>query len=404
MHRRRISILLSAFATAIAFGGVSPIALAEKKPKAKVQKPKAEKEQQQETAADDALMKKVNLAVKITEGRYLTAGVHTPWQIMHGLLAMRGEYLLKEKSGTKINATRWIAKGQTFGGEPWFQKTRYGAQAHKYTSDYIFEGHPNQFLAIMASAGFPKDFKIKADNGTVTVLDIVNNSKKETNSEEELTWTLWAMSHYLGPDATWTNRFGEAWSIERLVSIQNRQDVTQAACGGTHSLFALAYARKEYLKTKRPLRGVWLEADQRIKKYIEMAKAYQNEDGSFPPTYFKARGYSREFEKRLSATGHILEFLMLALPDKRLNEDWVRKAVQSVADELIDNKTKPAEPGALYHALDGLILYRSRITGKGPIPAGEAKEYKEPTTANKPAKKVAKSKLPLPTLPTPPKP
>ncbi len=332
----------------------------------------------------DALLKQVDAAIQISTRRYLRAGTHTPWQIMHGMLAYRHDYIVKDAKGNKINAVDWVSQGPKFHGESWFQKTRYGAQAHPYSLDYVFEGHANQFLAIMAGAGFPLDHKLKAGQATISVRDIVNNSKMEVNNQDELTWTLWALNHYLGPDAKWTNKYGQEWSIEGIVSIQNRENPANAACGGTHGLYALSTALHSYRKTGRPLRGVWLAADQRVKRYIAEAKAYQNADGSFSSEYFHGHGYNRDFEKRLSTSGHTLEFLMAALPDSRLQEDWVRKGVAAVAKDLIDNKSIPAEPGALYHAVDGLVLYRERVTGKGPKLVSEPRKTGGPVKARRP--------------------
>lgn len=320
---------------------------------------------------DDKLLDLVDEAIEISKRRYLTADVHTPWQILHGMLALRGEYQVRDKdTGKLLNAAEWMSKGVYFHKEPWFMKTKHGAKAHPYTRDYIFEGHPNQFLAIMSMAGFPIDYKFYAGKDLITVRDIVNESKRETNSEEETTWTLWAMSHYLGTDAVWFNKKREAWSIEKLVALENKKTLSKCACGGSHSLFALAYALRQYRMTGRPVRGVWLAADMRVRRYIEVTRTYQNRDGSFSSEYFARRGYSRDFEKRLSTTGHALEFLMMALPQRRIRERWVRRGVESTCRILIENKKKPAEPGALYHALDGLILFRGRMTGKFPEPAG----------------------------------
>lgn len=333
--------------------------------------------------ADDPLLKQVDNAIATSRKRYLTAGRHTPWQIMHGILAYRADYEIRDSSGKLINAVEWVSRGQSYNGKPWFQRTRFGGRSHPYTKDYIFEGHPNQFLSMMANAGFPLNHKLTGGSSPITIRDLVENGKKETNSREEITWTLWSLSHYLGPDATWTNKNGESWSIERLVSMQARASTSNAACGGTHALYALAYALNGYKKTKRPLRGVWLEADRGVQQYIAIAQSLQNSDGSFSSQYFRGRGYSREFGKRLSTSGHTLEFLMLALPKKRLGEDWVRKGVASVANDLIANKSIPAEPGALYHAIDGLILYRKRMTGVAPRYVNEKKSA--PVEARKPA-------------------
>lgn len=315
----------------------------------------------------DALLEQVDKAIEISERRYLTANYHTPWQIMHGLLAFRGDYELKNrKTGQRMNAGEWVSSGVYHGNAPWFQKTQYGARAHPYTTDYIFEGHANQFLAIMAIAGFSADHKLKAGTAPVTVQDLVNNSKKEVNANEECTWTLWALSHYLGPEATWTNKHNQPWSIERLLEIQLGQTLTRAPCGGTHALFAVSYSRNLYRKTGKPLTGIWARADAHVKGYVARAKAMQNSDGSFSSQYFQAAGYSQSFETRLSTSGHILEFLMMAVDDDQLQQTWIRNGVAAVSRDLVANRNRQAEPGALYHALNGLMLYRSRTTGKRP--------------------------------------
>ncbi|MCH8830903.1 MAG: hypothetical protein IID45_15115, partial [Planctomycetes bacterium] len=187
--------------------------------------------------------------------------------------------------------------------------------------------------------------------------------------DEEITWTLWALSHYLGADARWENKYGEAWSIDRLVRMQTQAPTGDAACGGTHGLFALTYARNVYLKTGRPLRGVWLAADQKIQRYIAEAKESQNADGTFSSNYFQSRGYSNNFEKRLNTSGHTLEFLLLALPKKRMKEKWIRNGVKAIARDLIVNKRVPVKCASLYHALDGLVLYRDLFA---PLPKKSA--------------------------------
>ena len=95
---------------------------------------------------------------------------------------------------------------------------------------------------------------------------------------------------------------------------------------------------------------------------IEEAKAMQNFDGSFSYDYFFQKSASKNFQERLETTGHTLEFLMMALPDDRLNEDWVRKAISLLANDIINNKDEPVDYSALYHAIDGLVIYRNRMS------------------------------------------
>ena len=328
----------------------------------------------------DPLITEVQDAIDITTRRYLSGEVHTPWQIMHGLLALRQDYRIKRK-GEKVSALDWVSQGATYRGEPWFQKTRYGGRAHPFSRPKVFEGHPNQTLAILAMADVPADHKlVTTGTQTITVKDLVRNAQMEVKTGEEVTWTLWALSHYLGPDASWRNKNGESWSIERMVRIQTQEPVSRAACGGSHGLFALTFARNVYLKSGKPLRGVWLAADQKIQRYIREAQANQNRDWSFSTNYFSGRRYSRDFETRLNTSGHTLEFLVLALPKKRLNERWIRKR------RLRGHQRPAGQPGQSSRVR--VTLPRPQRVGDLPRPAtaeGRPRSRRQEITERKPS-------------------
>jgi hypothetical protein len=310
----------------------------------------------------DPLAAQVQEAIQVSARRFLDADLHTPWQIMHGMLAYRRDYLLR-RNGNKINALEWIASGASYQGQPWFEKTAYGAHAHPYNgTPYAFQGHPCQFMACLTMCNLPLDFKFKAGGGeTVTVNDLIHGAQAEVNEREEVTWVLWFLAHYLDSDTQWTNKNGEPWSMERLVQIETGKTVTAGACGGAHGLFALAYARNGFRAEGRTLYGAWLEADQKVRRFVEEARMNQNADGTFSSNSFQGPGQSREFEKRIGTTGHILEFLCVALPQSRLSEEWLRRAVTAISSDLIENKATPSECGSLYHAVDGLTLYRARM-------------------------------------------
>lgn len=302
----------------------------------------------------------VNNAISISSRRYLVAGVHTPWQIMHGLLALRGEYKIKV-DGKKVSALNWLTERRSYKGLPIIEHTQYGGRFHTFTEPKDFEGHPNQFLAIATMSELPVDFSFGTTaGGQVTIQDMINNAKADVNDREEITWTLWALARYLPVDSEWYSNTGEAWSIERLIQIQTYANPDEAACGGTHGLFALSLARNSYLATGKPLRGIWLEADQKIKRFIAKARSLQNEDGTFSTEYFKGPGQSSDFGKRIATSGHILEFLMVAAHDDQLKQEWLQKAIAVVADDLVVNRSAAADCGPLFHAVHALVLYRQR--------------------------------------------
>ena len=118
-----------------------------------------------------------------------------------------------------------MASGALHNGQTLFEVTPYGGRGRPFTKPYAFEGHPTQFMGYMAMCDLPLDFQFQAGDKKITVADIVNDAKMQVKEGPEVTWTLWALSHYLSADAEWVNAAGEPWSIERMVQIQTRESV-----------------------------------------------------------------------------------------------------------------------------------------------------------------------------------
>ena len=317
-----------------------------------------------EVHADDPFQQTLDHAIEVTSKRYLTAtgsNPHSPWQIFHCILALRNETVLKSGS-EKINAIQWLSTTEPkFAGEPWLLLTPHGAKFHPYTQKYYFEGHPGQFLALLSQSNLPLDYKFHIQGKIVTLNDLINNSMKEVNPKEEVTWVLWALQHCLKTDAVWQNKDNETWSIERLVQMESDAPVVGAPCGGNHRLFALTRARDKHLQSGGKLRGAWLQADRKIKQHIELARSLQNPDGSFSSESYKGKGLTNDVNSRFNTTGHTMEFLAIGLPPERLDEQWVRNAVWTLSTELIKHRNTQIDCGPLFHSLNALILYRERI-------------------------------------------
>lgn len=354
----------------------------------------------------DPLKEMVEKAIQATHQRRLTAGVHTPWQVVHGILAERWELSLlkKERPGEEISGIEWITSGVTFDGMPLWEATPHGGRGHPFTRPYAFEGHPTQFMGYMTMANIPLEYEVRTPTKIITIRDIINDAKMQVHEGVEITWTLWALAHYEEPDAQWFNAAGEPWSIERLVRLQINEPVTSGACGGCHGLFALAYARNMYLSTGKPLRGVWFEADQKIKQYILQAQALQNADGSFSTNHFNGPGYSDDFATRIATSGHQLEWLMIALPQSKLKEQWVRNGIGNVARDLVNNRHVASDCGPLFHGMHALVVYRQRTVPGYLVPKYNS-ELKLSDRGKKkvPASDLAKSKVSSPKEVTQPK-
>ncbi len=318
------------------------------------------------TESTDPLVKLVWETREAQRRRLLSVQQHTPWQIMHGLLGLRQDFLINHND-KPINGLEWIYSGPTYMNESWFQKTPHGGRAHPFSKPYWFEGHINQFLAILSMCNVPLDQQFATPQGPITMRDMLKNAQMTVNAKEEVTWTLWALSTYLPPDATWVNAAGEQWSIEKLVQIETGKKVggPTSPCGGTHGLFALARARNVYLRTGKPLRGVWLEADQKIKRYIDTAMRLRNNDGSLSSAFFRGKEFKQDFDKRMASEGHVLEFLMMAVSQEELKQPWVRKAIETTANDLMANRKAFVQCSPLYHATNALSIYLERVAPSG---------------------------------------
>lgn len=351
----------------------------------------------------------IDQAIETTSRRTLVIGTHTPWQIGHGMLAYRHDYMLRDGSRL-VNAYEWVRRTPVYTSHtpnpktgadtrklPWFYLTEYGARPQDYTGrPYEFEGHPNQFLAFFAMARLPVDYEFTVQGQTVTFGQMLENAKMEINDREEVAWDLWVFSYYFDVDDHWTNAAGERWSMARVVSTTMKQfSHTRSPCGGCHALFALASARNAYLQTSgQRLSGVWLRAHMLVQEHIALAKNMQNANGSFSSNYFKGPGDYRTEEtdtldpgKRISVTGHTLEFLMVALPQSRLDEAWVQDAIKRVASDLVEFQNEPIAVGGMYHAIDALVLYRERT--RPAFLAGVPSKKSTQTTARLPRQQNA---------------
>ena len=73
--------------------------------------------------SNDALVELCKESVDTTARRLLSTESHTPWQIMHGLLALRHDFQIQHE-GQSISGLDWVAQGQVFDNEYW---RKYGS-------------------------------------------------------------------------------------------------------------------------------------------------------------------------------------------------------------------------------------------------------------------------------------
>lgn len=224
------------------------------------------------------------------------------------------------------------------------------------------QGHRDQWIAVLSQCGLTEEAEFQHDDLRFSMSDAMEQLLWDVprNVEQEYSWTVISLSRYRPTDFSWTARDGAKWSAERIVQVEANASLESAACGGTHRLIGLAMALEKRRKEGAPMVGAWAKAEEVVMNSVAAAQAFQNGDGSFSTTYLYRYGWSPDLSDVLRTTGHVLEFLSIALDENSLSSPWVEASAMRLCDVLEATNEVPLECGALYHALHGVILYRQR--------------------------------------------
>jgi hypothetical protein len=287
------------------------------------------------------------------------------WTVFHGILGLGpGVMLRNPENGERVNAVDYICGGGELRGLR-FLPTKFGLDV-QMGPQAVGQGHQDQFVAEMGQWGMPAGRKFVVLGKDYTFMDFVNHSQMvaRVNANQELSWAILLIAQYKGLDAAWVNGRGERLTLEDLVRYEADASVEQAPCGGTHRLFGLTWVYHMHLQRGGKKDGVWQGIADRTAKYRDLARKYQNPDGAFSTAYFRGPGNAADKQGRISTTGHILEWLALALTDEELREQWVQDAANALALMILELQDMPIDGGALYHAVHGLQIYHARVYGR----------------------------------------
>jgi hypothetical protein len=289
---------------------------------------------------------------------------HGFWTIFHGILGLGPSTTLRDPlTQEKVNALDYITAGRELRGMR-FIPTKHGLDVEMGPL-MVGQGHQDQFVAEMAQWGMSADRKFLVYGKEYTFMDFVRHTQMRSriSATQELSWAIIVIAQYLGTDVSWTNEHGEPLRFEKLVQYELDAPVEKAPCGGTHSLFGLAWVQHLHLSKGGREEGVWKGITEKTLKYRDLAKQLQNADGFFSTDFFRGPGRAPDQQLRMNTTGHTLEWLALALPDEELREPWVESAASALSTLILDMQGSGIESGSLYHAVHGLLIYYARVYG-----------------------------------------
>lgn len=315
---------------------------------------------------DDQLRDRLDHVLEFTEkNRHLDTKDQAAWQIVHGALAYGRDYKIYS-NGQLVPALEYLLNGGELRG--WtMRKGDHGVIAVVDAGSKTGQGHPDQWLGYLSQCGLKPEDSIKVEGHEFKIQDIINQTQWDIYDGMEATWTLMALSGYLPLGAEWKAKDGSTWTIPRIVEMEAAQDLGASSCGGTHRMYGITTAMNRYLSNGGKVdlngEGPWDKAARKIRDAAKSAHENQQPDGAFSTNYFSRPAGSADIALRISTTGHVLEFLTVALDDQQLSEPWVTRAAVHLVECLEKTEKFDLECGALYHAAHGLELYRARRFG-----------------------------------------
>ncbi len=310
-----------------------------------------------------ALSARIHDVLAIYSEKQLNTAQHSPWEIMHRMVAfgIPTEIRRDVPEGDHVNAIGWLLWGGRGNGQPLLVLSN-GRPSGRVGPGV--QGHPAQFLGMLAQSEVSPASPFKLDGKSFTVADLIEQEKLDCSTNMELTFKLIALSYYVKSDETWTSQDGQKWSISRLIQEEIKQPLRTGACGGTHRLYGLSSAYLFRAKHGLPIDGEFQRAATYIRDYQRYTlAALQNPDGSLSTDWFNKPANAADPARKLQTTGHMLEWLVWSLPDEQLRDPRVVKSVDFIATTLADQPNHDWSVGPLGHALHALAIYDKRIHG-----------------------------------------
>lgn len=311
----------------------------------------------------DVLLPRIDRALERVRSRELRSDRDAPWVVLHGIVAYgQALEIYDTEARRRVNAIDWLLNRATVDGRRIFREQGGRIHLPQGTPDRLVETHPDQYLAVLADAGVPLDRQITTDTGRrLRVMDLLETSRHEVDPDRELGWTLASLAHYTALDQSWTADGGREVRAEELLARAIRRDPRLEACLGTHHLNGVTRALARHVADGGALDSTWQRADGYVRNYVEQVRAYQLPSGELSAAGFRGPAPAPDVGRMVYATGHLLEWLTVALPPEELRQPWVRAAARRLTDALLRHPPDAFDDGALYHGASALRRYREAV-------------------------------------------
>ncbi len=309
------------------------------------------------TPAVKALLPRLDGALRYYYARPENVMRRSNWGILHSIMVYGVDTQVTVGS-RRHNAIAWIAGNNVCRGQRLLAIEKNQIAPRHGPG---LQGHQGQLLTIFGLVGVPESYPLYAGARRFSMSDLIRHEQDHCRAGAELTFTLIGLAHYLDTDQQWVSNDGQRWNFERLLKEELEQPVIGAACGGTHRLMGFSHALRIRRQQGKPINGQWARAEKFLSDFVDYTWKLQNPDGSMSTEWFEGRGNKPDSGRKIQTTGHVVEWLIGVLPDERLQDPNMVRAVNYLATTMYNERNTDWEVGPKGHALRALALYRQRV-------------------------------------------
>ncbi len=240
-----------------------------------------------------------------------------------------------------------------------------------------FQSKRGELLAALAFAKIDRNYEIRINDEKFRVQDLVDAEKLACSKGANLSTVAVGLAHYSqNPDETWTNAFGETWSLAKILEQETRRSVDWGSTEATDKLLALTFLlarlKQGALRDSPELK----RAEATLIALKGRIWAFFNDATLTETLFFDEKVKLTTPHMRLYVNGALLRWLTLTASAEELRSEKTRRAVFelcALVDQLFNSvddldKLSPLDEESLAVAMQTLLLYRARVKNAAASP------------------------------------
>lgn len=252
-----------------------------------------------------------------------------------------------------------------------------GSKNYDLASTLGAVAHRDQSIAVMFETGQGLSRKLTTPSGReLNLADLLNDSLARFKLSGELEWTLIAYSGYLN-DVEFQNSKGAKFTLMEIASELLSRPEGTGSCHGCHRLYSLSvfYARIEHELASKPngkhapaLKQLMRKLEEYFLQVSRRLVACQTPEGFWDETWHLPNEKTKKASlglvskategKRIRATGHLLEWMLISPDEFRPPNHVIKKALQYLSSKILKTPEYFADKHLLAtsHAIAAIAL------------------------------------------------